>query len=202
MCILLQPVWAGTTALWHVVWRGGEQPYDRLKAQQQEVKAFFDLLSNVAYQYEDEGDGLTIIPLAAYENYVPSGVIPVNYVSHRWIDLNSDGVQELLLIDDPSGRGFFQLNLILQHPAGYSWQALNMERGNQYIAEPIQDIDGDGAWEILLEQRVGRYRGDEEPVVELVILGFDGTRYVDMTSKYPDYHKQWEERFHGRGLKD
>lgn len=180
--------------LWSVQWRNGNQAFERLKDKEGAVRSFFQMLGNVAYHFENDSD-VTLIPFAAYSHYQSDEAIPFNYVAHRWMDMNGDGSEELLIENDVSGRGGLALNIVFQKADGYIWQSISLERGNIFIGNPIQDIDGDGRREILVEERISAYSGWQPPEVNLVIRGLQAGQYVDVTDKFPTYYQRWREGY-------
>ncbi len=185
---MMQQAWADSDGLWQVKWRNSEQRFDELKTQQQKVQEFFELLVNVAYHYEGEEDDVTNIPFDADRQYTPSNVMPLNYVSHQWLDLNSDGVDELLIENDISGRGFRHLQVVFQHTEHYQLQTFSLQRGNRFSGEPFQDLDGDGYIELVIEESVGPYWGWRSPAFQLVIYGLLHHRYVVQSDRHRIYY--------------
>ena len=179
---------AGDSGLWGVSWHSADPAFQSVKEDEKRVKRFFHVLENVAYKYErSENDEVTREPVSAYTEFDSSHVLPEDYVSHEWMNLDGDDSEELVIWSDSSGRGFFAIWIIFKQDNLLRVQSFLIGRGVLYINEMFQDLDGDGIQELLLSIRISEYSGFKLPVVVPKIYSLTSK---DSSKVYVDNTKQ------------
>jgi hypothetical protein len=130
----------------------------------------------------------------------------------KWIDLNSDGVYDLLVSVDYSGRGFYNnLYIIMHNQDTYAYQEIrteNIERMDGSIEDLyketygsmqicfkgckliINDMDKDGYMELILPQRLTEYYGARPVAIWTAIYKLSGTKLQDASDQFKDFYKK------------
>lgn len=130
----------------------------------------------------------------------------------KWVDLDSDGVYELFVTVDYSGRAFFNnLYIVKQKKDTFTYKTIsteNIERLDGTIEDLysdtygslqicfkgckliINDVDNDGYMELILPQRLTEYYGARPMAIWTAIYKWNGKEFQDASEKFKDFYKK------------
>lgn len=118
-----------------------------------------------------------------------------------FVDLDRDGVLELVATVDDSGRRFFDVVVVLrQQRHGDTWTEVRNDGPSiERLPAHLVDADGDGVPELMLERFIDRYEGALRVPVETVIYRWGPAGFRDESDAFPQYYRdrvipQLEER--------
>lgn len=139
------------------------------------------------------------------------GIVVTQVGDFKWVDLDSDGVYDLLVSVDYSGRAFYNtLYIVKQKKDIFTYQEIraeNIERldgtiediyketyGSMQICFKgckliISDMDNDGYMELILPQRLTEYYGARPIAIWTSIYKFNGTKFEDASNQFKDFYK-------------
>lgn len=118
-------------------------------------------------------------------------VIP-NVGEFLFIDLNGDNRLELAASIDFSGRAFYStVAVVYQNGGRIDYQFLGGHGGNiGDFPQSIEDLDGDGDFEILVPRLLEPYQGAEPVGVFTDVYSWDGEKFaVSQPREYEDFYR-------------
>jgi len=112
---------------------------------------------------------------------------------HRVVDLDGDGVPELLVALDDSGRAFYNtLRIVWADGAGFRVQDLG-SWNLASLAETVADLDGDGKMELILPQELTPYLGSRPMATWRAVYRLDkNRRYKARSESFGTFYESRE----------
>ncbi len=139
------------------------------------------------------------------------GIVVTRVGDFKWIDLDSDGVYDLLASVDYSGRVFYNtLYIVKQNNGIFTYQEIpvwNVERMNGVIDDfksgwrgslticfkgcklIVKDFDNDGYQELIFPQLLTDYRGARPMAFWTAIYKWNGKEFQDESRQFQDFYK-------------
>lgn len=115
--------------------------------------------------------------------------IEVHIGDYKWVDVDANGIYDLIATVDYSGRGFFNICYIInQRKKDYRFQEINVWNIEK-LDSVIKDLNNDGYQELILPMLLGSYRGTKPYAVWYAIYKWDGERFKDESSQFIDFYK-------------
>ncbi|MFQ6120973.1 MAG: hypothetical protein ACE5KE_13950 [Methanosarcinales archaeon] len=140
-----------------------------------------------------------------------AGIITTRVGDFKWIDLDADGVYELLVSVDYSGRAFFNnLYIVKQRGQTYTYQWIfveNVGRFDEVIEDlekgwrgsmtlcfrgckmVIKDMDNDGSLELIIPIKLTEYRGARPYALWTAIYKWNGEKFQDASEQFKDFYQ-------------
>ena len=108
--------------------------------------------------------------------------------SFRFVDLENTGELSLVAVYDGGGTADCdQLGIYDKGPAGVEEHYYNGSLATTSIKEAVEDINGDGHFELVATLDGGSYCGQNWPSV----YAWTGRNYTNVSSQYPRYYRTW-----------
>lgn len=114
----------------------------------------------------------------------------------KWADVDADGVYELLVTMDYSGRAFYNnLYIVKQIAGGYRRQWISIASTETFkeslgASTVIYDLDHDGMLELILPIRIGAYRGASLTPVWTSIFKWEKYGYVEADERFKGFYEE------------
>lgn len=104
-------------------------------------------------------------------------------------DLDGDGEPELVASIDYSGRNFFnRLMVAWQEPDRTRVQTLDVWHMEK-LAGTVQDLDGDGRKELLVQELLTPYLGIRPYAVWTAIKSLEAAQFAESSSRFPAFYE-------------
>ncbi len=114
----------------------------------------------------------------------------------KWADVDADGVYELLVTMDYSGRVFYNnLYIVKQLEGAYRRQWIFITSTETFkeslgASTAIYDLDHDGMLELILPIRIGAYRGASLTPVWTSIFKWEKYGYVEADERFKGFYEE------------
>ncbi len=110
----------------------------------------------------------------------------------RWIDVDKDGVYELLVTYDATKRAFFGGPAVFKVVAGKKVWLQTLSGNIRTLDRVIEDLDGDGKPELIFPTEVdlGDYRGTRPVAMWTAVYKWNGERFEEAAKQFREFYQQ------------
>ncbi len=127
----------------------------------------------------------------------------------KWADVDTDGVYELLVTMDYSGRAFYNHLFIVKQVAGaYRQQEISINSSDRFMESPdelrnsdrgswstcctvvVSDMDHDGTLELILPIELAFYRGAKPTPLWTSINKWKKHRFIEADEQFKGFYKE------------
>jgi len=128
--------------------------------------------------------------IASFLNTVSGSLVDIAVADFKFVDLDADGQLELLAAVDFSGRGQFNLLVVVRRTGDhFAVQQINA-LGVESVAGIFSDLNKDGKMELLVPTALTPYLGGPSPQAAwTAIHGWSGPLLVDISSQLSTYYQ-------------
>ncbi len=133
--------------------------------------------------------------VAAFVNSLvgdPEDPLTANQIGDfKWLDVDKDGVYELLVTYDVTKRAFFGGPAIFKSIAGKKrWHQFLSGWELKELDGAIEDLDRDGLPELIVPIRLSEYRGARPIAVWPAVCKWNGDKFVDASGQFRTFYEQ------------
>ena len=108
----------------------------------------------------------------------------------EFVDLNNDGVNELVASLDYSGR-LFRNTLVLISKTGDVFRTQSVPAWNvTNVSDIVKDLNNDGAKKLIVPQPLSDYEGAKCIATWKTVHQWDGNAFVDVSRRFPEMYKK------------
>jgi hypothetical protein len=124
-----------------------------------------------------------------------SDVVKAQVGDFEFEDINNDGVYELIVSHDFSGRGFINgIMIIYRTDGGFASQGIPSWNPDNYsghdFSREIIDLNGDGLKEIIAYQPITEYEGAVNPMAFWPsVYRWNGKGYIKADEEFSEFYK-------------